>query len=319
MLFVILVFLILLILIIIFKITLKENYKSNKKVVFYLNNNPSYSKHGGIIVILKTIELFNKNNIKCYLFSENPNIIINKRYYLPLTNTINNNTIVIYPEIIYGNPLKAKNVCRWMLYYPEKRGGKTLTDTWSKDDILISYGSFTGNMDCKLELDTVDFYEDIFKFSNKTANRKKKFYTIHKAKLQHWNNDDLDKETNFLKSKGFEELRHTNSQEDLKNILNDASIFISFDVNTYISNIAVLCGCLSIIKKSPMNNSNYIEIFKTRGPYGTIGIKTYNKELLDKKYNLNERETELNQYRTYIYNKNNDNTKIDKFKKYFNL
>lgn len=293
--------------------------KKRKKVIFYLRNDELNIKNGGNIVVMKTVELFNKNNIDCYLYSKKTNKIVNDRYHLPLTNKVDNNSIVIYKDGTYGNPLKTNNVCRWMLYYPEKRGGKKLTDTWSKNDVLISYGSFTGNMDCKLDIDTVDFYEDIFKFLNKTLNRKKKFYTIHKAKLQEWTQDDLDNQINSLKLLGFEELTQKRSQEDLKSALNEASIFISFDVNTYISNIAVLCGSLSIIKKSPLNTLSYEELFKKRGPYGTIGLKKYEEDLLYKKYNLKEREHESNQYRKYIENKNNDTTKIDKFKKYFNL
>ena len=307
------------ILLVFFKIIFKDNYKSKIKIIFYLHNNELNVKNGGNIVVLKTVELFNQNNIDCYLYSKDTNKLVNDRYDLPLTNIVDINSIVIYKDGTYGNPLGATNVCRWMLYYPAKRGGKELTDTWSKNDVLISYGNFTGNMKCVLDIDTVDFYEDIFKFSNKTNKRKKKFYIIHKALLQEWNNNDLNKEIEVLKSQGFEEVDNTESNKNLNDLLNEACILVSFDINTYISNIAVLCGCLSLVKKSKNNKSTYEQLFNTRGPYGTSGIKIFDESFLNQLYDLTEREKDSNDYRQYILNKQKSKVKINKFKKYFNL
>lgn len=40
-----------------------------------------------------------------------------------LTREIREQAIVVYPEVVAGNPLRIRNVVRWVLYYPGRNGG----------------------------------------------------------------------------------------------------------------------------------------------------------------------------------------------------
>lgn len=285
------------------------------KVCIYFSDNPKISDNlpGGIIVILKFIRLLNEKNIKSCLFSKDIsyNFIYNS-FLIPLTNIISDETIVVYPEIIYGNPLNAKCICRWLLYDPIKRGGINLINSWGKNDILCSYGDYDGGMNCVLKINVVDFNED--KLIIKNNIKTKKYYLIYKALSCEWNRELLEKEIIYLKSLGFEEFNIKNI-EKMYEELSECSIFLSFDLNTYISNMAVLCGCLSIVKKSDIDNRSYEDIFKKRGCYNTIGIKKFDLNLLNEYYNYEERLLESNLYREYIKTANN----IDEFINYFKL
>lgn len=288
----------------------------NVKVCIYFSNNPKINNDnlpGGIIVLLKFIKLLNDKGIKSALYSKNiSNDSIYDSFTIPLTNKIFNDTIVVYPEIIYGNPLNSKNVCRWILYDPNKRGGIDLINSWNENDILCSYGDYDAGQKCKIKISVVEFNEDklIFKNNIKT----KKYYLVHKALLCGWNSELLDKEIKYFNSLGFEEFKIKNINK-MNEELSECFIFLSFDLNTYISNMAVLCGCLSIVKKSETYNISYEEIFKKRGCYGSIGIKNFDLNLLNKPYNYNERLYESNLYREYIITANN----IDEFINYFRL
>lgn len=57
-----------------------------------------------------------------YLYSSEP-YSDGYQYVDKITNNLRNNAIVIYPEIVLGNPLRFKNVVRYVLYYPGLNGG----------------------------------------------------------------------------------------------------------------------------------------------------------------------------------------------------
>jgi len=51
-------------------------------------------------------------------------------------------TIVVYPEIIKGNPLNAKYVVRWLLCDVGIHTDKETHLTWGKDDLVFHYSTF---------------------------------------------------------------------------------------------------------------------------------------------------------------------------------
>ena len=57
-----------------------------------------------------------------------------KEQYFPFFSK--KNTIVVYPEVVYGNFLHAKNVVRWLLYHYKWPND---TKAYSKDDLFICY------------------------------------------------------------------------------------------------------------------------------------------------------------------------------------
>jgi len=266
---------------------------------------------GGERVIIKFCQLLNARGICSAIFSYGKAPASN---IVPFTNSISDDTIVVYSEGIYGNPLNAKRVCRWMLYEPYKRGGQQLINTWDKNDVLCSYGNYDGGLKCDISVSVVDFNEDKFTINNRLVGKSKKYYLIHKALLNGWTQEALDSEIQDLKQSGFEEFR-IEQTEKMNETMQDCCVFVSFDLNTYISNIAVLCGALSMIKKSDTVTRTYEEILEKRGSYGSIGIKPFNAGLLASAYNYGERLNDSNMYREYIKTANN----IDEFVNWFSL
>jgi hypothetical protein len=264
---------------------------------------------------LKFIKLLNARGIKSALFfaGEAPDSDI-----VPFANALSTNTVVVYNEWVCGNPLKAKRVCRWMLYDPYKRGGQALIDTWDKTDVLCSYGNYDCGLQCDISVNVVDFKEDIFTMTisptDINTKKTKKYFLIHKAQLNGWGQEELDAEITSLMQLGFEEFQIV-QPEKMNTLMQNCCIFVSFDLNTYISNIAVLCGALSLIKKTKTDTRSYEDILEKRGSYGSIGIRGFDSVLLDASYDYEERLRESNLYREYTKTANN----IDEFVNHFHL
>ena len=269
---------------------------------------------GGELVILKFIKLLNARGIKSALFfaGEAPDSDI-----VPFANALSPNTVVVYSEGVWGNLLNAKRVCRWMLYDPYKIRGQDLIDTWDKTDVLCSYGNYDCGLQCNISVNVVDFKEDIFTMTISPTdrnNKTKKYFLIHKAQLNGWGQEEFYAEITILTQLGFEEFQIV-QPEKMNTLMQNCCIFVSFDLNTYISNIAVLCGALSLIKKPKTDTRSYKDILEKRGSYGSIGIRGFDSVLLDAPYDYEERLRESNLYREYTKTANN----IDEFVNRFSL
>lgn len=53
-----------------------------------------------------------------------------------LTDDFRQRAVVVYPEVIAGNPLRIQNVVRWILFYPGKNGGAF---HYYEGDVLFSF------------------------------------------------------------------------------------------------------------------------------------------------------------------------------------
>lgn len=155
---------------------------------------------------------------------------------------VDDDTIVVYPDIIFGNPLEAKHVVRWFLNVNRYTGKYIGGQPYGKDDLFICY-------------------RDIFNDYNLSPNCRK----VH---LLHFDND-LYKRSNyghregscFFIRKGSEraDLPPTvpgiildNLPEDEKvKVMNKCKYCYSYDTQTFYSVIAAICGCISIVVPEP--------------------------------------------------------------------
>ena len=195
---------------------------------------------GGIKVMHKLCDLLNKVGFKSYIkpvsISES-GFITCPDYYTPLVpqellDDINQ-AIVIYPEGVRHNPLKCKNVVRWMLGRPS---GDYLT--YGPSDLIYWYMDYLywdGLGHKENILGVREFHEDIF--VNKGLERKGSCFTIRKGIFTNVHPPDSI------------EIGWTiaNDLEKTAELFNTTERFYSYDTFTFFSLQAVMCGCLSIV------------------------------------------------------------------------
>lgn len=147
--------------------------------------------------------------------------------------------VVIYPEVTFGNPLKAKNVVRWLLHNPGFHTGKIF---YGQGDILVKFNSaisdfeFTGISTLKDELKVIHYPLEYYNLNNLPKVREGTAYCLRKGedkKIQHDLMDSI--------------LIDGKSHAEIAEIFKRVKTFISYDVYTAYSPFAVLCGCNSVV------------------------------------------------------------------------
>lgn len=166
-----------------------------------------------------------------------------KRKFLPF---IDSDTIVVYPEMVYGNFLQAQNVIRWFLYFNQFKG----LNAYGKNDLFFSYREIFNDRDlnptCQI-LNVINFDYELYKKTN-FGLRKGTCYIIRKGK----NRKDLPK---YFDGPVIDTL----SEPEIINVFNQSAYCISYDTQTFYSSIASICGCVSIIVPEPgKTRANYI-------------------------------------------------------------
>lgn len=142
-------------------------------------------------------------------------------------------SIVVYPEVTLGNPLKAQNVVRWLLYTPgvkdpfEFTKGEMFFRAGEMSDIPGITGGAT---------DLYLWYRNAAYRNENRPDRTGVCYTIRKGKGK-----PLIPETeNAICIDGL-------SHQETADIFNKCAVFYSYDEATFYSQYAALCGCLSVI------------------------------------------------------------------------
>lgn len=227
---------------------------------------PSYDDdRGGVIALHRLCDLLNKSGVesciyplklqfsrKKMLFSLK--VIIKdtleraagKRYKTsdtfttPLCSVIDlENDVIVYPEIVIGNPLGAKHVVRWLLYEPGVLSGNFI---FGDNDLFFYYQKAflkrddIKNVGGKLK---VIYLQDAYKKVNDNE-RSGVCYILRKGmnrKIVH----DLK---NSILVDGL-------SHEKIAEIFNKSEMCISYDMYTMYSRYAAACGCLSIVVPEP--------------------------------------------------------------------
>jgi hypothetical protein len=216
-------------------------------------------------------------------------------------------TIVIYCEGIQGNPLNAKYIVRWMLSELGKNVPYEYVNTWSKNE-LIYYFNSEKKFEIKPELIgtiyktlTCIYVNPLIK-NHKNPSRKGYCHTFRKSyyhknlRYAHPPNASL-------------EITRGHKQLDYINIFNKKEIFICYDPLTFLSIIAAMCGCISVVIKVE-GISNQLEWIQT------TAVAQYAKEnKIDKLYGIAYGLDEINWARDTIHLVQEQWIKIKKFLK----
>jgi hypothetical protein len=150
-------------------------------------------------------------------------------------------TVVVYPEIVVGNPLRARNVVRWLLYNPELRPELVSRDRFGfgLEDRYFRAGAF-----CDVP-ELTGGAPDLFLWTINPAyrnehrpDRKGVCYIVrkgsHKVRIP---------ETEIESAVQVDGLSHAEMNE----VFNRCETFYSYDEATMYSQYAALCGCTSVV------------------------------------------------------------------------
>lgn len=167
-----------------------------------------------------------------------PSIDINAPYY------IENDDIVVYPEIIRGNPLNAKRVVRYILNAPGKLGGDSEYD---EKEILVSYDPILAEKYSKGIYLTVPICEEFF--YNPGYERTLNCVWVGKGiNTQHPATKNCIEITYKWPAK----------RQELAELLKRTKTFYSYDDKTHLLTEAALCGCVvKVIEGDTLSDHNF--------------------------------------------------------------
>jgi hypothetical protein len=204
-------------------------------------------KIGGITVGYELCKILDSMGVNIRVCAQNyiDNSIFSK-YYDNNDNFKMDETLVMYGETIWGNPLNAKYVARWILAPIGTCSNIENCKTWSKNDLVYYF-----NSEKKFDLNP-ELIGDIYKTLTciyispliKNNHNNKRSGHCHTFRKNHMRK----KFVRLHPNKSFEITRQ-HTQEDYVNIFNEKEIFISYDPLTFMSIIAAMCGCISIVIK----------------------------------------------------------------------
>ena len=203
-------------------------YKDNK-IKYWINYLLYVIRDVAVNPILKFIS-HNNSKEKFYVQTKC------KRKFFPF---VAKNTIVIYPEVIFGNPLHGKKVVRWLLYHNSQyQTQENKTIGYEKNDLFFSYRDIFNDetLNPERRLCYTPYIDlALYKRTN-FGKRRGKCYILRKGEWRVKPEDCSD---------GI--IMDNLSESEKVRIFNECEYCISYDTQTTYSQIAALCGCISIV------------------------------------------------------------------------
>lgn len=198
----------------------------------------------------RLFKIFLKNSkaASCYI---NPPIKKCKRKFWPV---VDDKTVVVYPETLYGNILKAKNVVRYLLYHYCYKG---VPGAYQKSDLFVSYRDVYNDEELNPEKHNfkVSYFDlDLYKRTN-FGERQGTCYIIRKGSKR----KDLPQKFDGVIVDNY-------TDEKIVKIFNKCKYCVSYDTQTAYATIAAICGCISIVV--PEENKTREDYCKNEEIYG---------------------------------------------------
>lgn len=147
---------------------------------------------------------------------------------------VDDNTIVVYPEVIKGKIFKTDKNVRWLLYYNSYEDG----DIDIRKDMVVAFREEFNDLCLNPERRIVYcpyFNLNLYRQTN-FGKRSGKCYIIHKGKKR----ADLPNTFDGIVVDSL-------SEKEKVKVFNECEYCISYDTQTGYSRIAALCGCISVI------------------------------------------------------------------------
>jgi len=144
--------------------------------------------------------------------------------------------IVIYPEIVAGNPLKVNRVVRWLLNKPGAISGKI---DFGKQDLFFYYHKHFNDWQINphedRHLNVLELMSDVYRKIN-DGEREGQCYMIRKGRNRVLDYHDIGS----TKVDGL-------SHQQLAKIFNECKYFVCYDLYTMYCRYAAMCGCVPIV------------------------------------------------------------------------
>jgi hypothetical protein len=167
---------------------------------------------------------------------------------------LDDSDIVIYPEIIEGNPLNAKNVIRFILFSLELNNRNNIQQTWNKSDYIINWLKWEKSNTKYIQI-YLPFIDTDYKHLN--LERFQDTCCLVKKGVFFYDTNDIISEINEKKYIVIDNL----NKNQIINKFNTCKYFYTYDpVTAYIA-YSIICGCIPIIK--PLKNYNKEEYINT--------------------------------------------------------
>lgn len=155
---------------------------------------------------------------------------------------VDDDTIVVYPEIVFGNPLAARHVVRWFLNENLYTCGFAGMQPYGKDDLFICYADIFNdyklNPSCR-KITLYHFNHDVYKRWN-YGHREGSCFLIRKGS----NRADLPSKLPGIVIDAL-------TEEEKVEVLNKCEYFYTYDTHTSYATVAAVCGCVSVIIPEP--------------------------------------------------------------------
>lgn len=211
---------------------------------------PSYnSSIGGVVVLHKLCHILNNLGYDSYLTTtlrlngQTDFMYLNTAFNTKVIDSIDvDNDIIIYPEVQPGNPYGCKNVVRYILNTYHLPNQFNIMETWTDSDYWLYYHDrFYDGLRDKNMLHIIDSKIDIFE----DKGLERKFSACFSYRKRDINKIDIIHPADSI------EIGSNVHYDELISIFNNCRQFYSYDTETYLSVLAALCGCESIIVPIP--------------------------------------------------------------------
>lgn len=155
---------------------------------------------------------------------------------------VDEDTIVVYPEVVIGNPLAAKHVVRWFLNKPRYPRIYIGEPPYNSDDLFICYREIfnddTLNPTCR-QVQLLHYNHELYKRTN-YGRREGNCFIIRKGHIR----ADLPETVPGI-------IIDNLPDEEKVKVMNQCEYCYSFDTQTFYSTVAAMCGCISVIIPEP--------------------------------------------------------------------
>lgn len=247
---------------------------TNNNVNPYYIVAPSYDdKSAGVMVLHRLCHHLNLKGFPAYLMSmdnrydyHNPNLItpsltdstaeIHKKH--------NKTPIIVYPEIIRGNPLNSKCVVRYLLNYAGFLGGDK---KFPESDFIVSYTRKIADHANALRDDVLfmPISDSTIFYPPENKNSKRSGSCFYASKYKDFLKGELfDITNNSIEITRYKEGSQT--KKEIAELFRKSEFFYSYEDTSLISE-AILCGCPVIFIKNQYFKDDPLAIYEL-GKYG---------------------------------------------------